>query len=72
MVINAVQICVLSALADVPTTVFSLQVLFDRCKEDFDLPALFVNRGNRGREFQMIGQKHDFPLFLFIPNHDPA
>ena len=37
---------------------FDTQILFDFPKEDFDLPAVFVNIGDGfGRESEMVGQK---------------
>jgi len=45
------------------------EVLFERFEEQFNLPAVLVDSGNRrGAELQQVGQQHDFPLLDGIPH----
>jgi hypothetical protein len=40
-------------------------------EKQFDLPALFIDRGNRGgAELHQIGQQDDLALVFAIPNDD--
>jgi hypothetical protein len=47
------------------------QILLHRFEEQFDLPAFFVDGGDRGgAELQQIGEQHDLALVLLVPNDD--
>src|SRR5580704_11201184 len=49
------------------------EILLQRLEKQLDLPALFVDGGNRGgAEFQQVGEQDDFPLVVGIPNYDAA
>jgi len=52
---------------------FDFQVLFDGFEEEFDLPALLVDGGNRvGDQFHVVCQQDDLALTHRIPNYHPA
>jgi len=54
-------------------SVYLVEVLLQGLEEQLDLPALFVDGGNRGgAEFQQIREQDDFPPVVGIPNHDAA
>jgi len=60
-------------LALVPTKVLMREILFERFEEQFDLPALTVDSGDRGGgKAAMIGEKHQDALLRFVPDLDAA
>src|SRR5438046_8833598 len=73
MAISAVQSCVFSAWAEVPTKVFTRSDCFRARKKQLDLPPLLVYRSDGGRgQLSMAGQKHQYPIALFIVELDPS
>jgi hypothetical protein len=46
--------------------------LLEQLEEQFNLPTFFVNGGNGGSgELEIIGQEHQFLLFVLQPDHHP-
>ena len=47
-----------------------LQMLFEGLEKHLDLPSVFINGGDGGgAKAQVIGQKNDFAVILFVPDH---
>ena len=56
----AVQICVLTALGDVPKKAFDAEMLFDPFEEQFDLPTLTIDGGDHvRRDLKVVGEEDE-------------
>ena len=70
---TAVQTCICSALALVPTKVLMRRFCLSALKKQFDSPALTVDGGDGGGgKVAMIGEEDQGALLGFVPDLDAA